>query len=390
VQLRIPPLLRRPGARLAGDVVLAVALAATSVVLVSLGDPSWGRPMAVGLVLAVLSTAPLAWRSTFPLSVGAAVIVANGACVYAAAPHQAAFQPFLALTLAAYSVGRRAEGTRALWVPPLLAAAALPLFVAAVAHGQSAGNAYPSYVWLIAAWAVGRSVRSWQQKSDALEVANRELAEQRALHEEVAVAVERGRIARELHDVIAHNVAMMVLQAGAAQRVLDGDQPLVRDALDAIATAGRQTVDEMRVVLGVLREDGRASTLRPQPGLVDLDQLAAAMQDAGLPVDLTVEGEVTPLPQVVDLSAFRIVQEALTNTLKHAGPTRAAVTVRYGEDGVEIDVRDFGAGNGNGDGTGNGIIGMRERVSMLGGELVAARTAEGFRVHARLPTTSPA
>jgi signal transduction histidine kinase len=190
--------------------------------------------------------------------------------------------------------------------------------------------------------------------------------------------------------VIAHNVAMMVLQAGAAQRVLDGDQPLVRDALDAISTAGRQTVDEMRVVLGVLREDGRASTLRPQPGLVDLDQLAAAMQDAGLPVDLTVEGAVTPLPQVVDLSAFRIVQEALTNTLKHAGPTRAAVTVRYDEDGVEIDVRDFGAGNGNGDGTGNGIIGMRERVSMLGGELVAARTDEGFRVHARLPATSPA
>jgi signal transduction histidine kinase len=182
---------------------------------------------------------------------------------------------------------------------------------------------------------------------------------------------------------------MMVLQAGAAERVLDGDQPVVRNALEAIATAGRQTVDEMRVVLGVLREDGRGSALRPQPGLDDLDQLAATMDDAGLPVDLTIEGEVKALPQVVDLSAFRIVQEALTNTLKHAGPTRATVTVTYDEEAVDIEVRDFGPGGASGPGTGNGIIGMRERVAMLGGELVAARTDEGFMVHARLPTSSP-
>jgi signal transduction histidine kinase len=183
---------------------------------------------------------------------------------------------------------------------------------------------------------------------------------------------------------------MMVLQAGAAERVLVGDQPQVRNALDAIATAGRQTVDEMRVVLGVLRESAEhASTLRPQPGLVDLDRLTASMGDAGLPVELTIEGDVKPLPQVIDLSAFRIVQEALTNTLKHAGRTRATVTVRYAQDGVEIEVRDFGPGGPGGGGSGNGIIGMRERVSMLGGELVAARTDEGFHVHARLPITSP-
>jgi signal transduction histidine kinase len=374
----------------AGDALLALALALSSIVPVLTGDPSWGTPKTLGMTLALVSTVPLAWRTRFPLSTAAVVIAADGACTIAAIPYEAAFQPFLALTLSSYSVGSRSDGPRALWVPPVLAAAAFPLFVIAVANGQAPGNAYTSYVWVIAAWAVGRTVRSWRHKSTALEAANAELARQRERAEQAAVAVERGRIARELHDVIAHNVAMMVLQAGAAERVLDGDQPLVRNALEVIATTGRQTVDEMRAVLGVLRSDRASSTLRPQPGLLDLGQLVATMDDAGLPVAVTIEGEVQPLPQVVDLSAFRIVQEALTNTLKHAGPTHATVTVTYQDDGVEIEVRDFGPGDGAGHGTGNGLIGMRERVAMLGGELVAARTDDGFRVHALLPTVSPA
>lgn len=156
-------------------------------------------------------------------------------------------------------------------------------------HGQSAGNAYPSYLWLITAWAVGRTVRSWRHKNEALERANRELAEQRARQEEAAIAVERGRIARELHDVIAHNVAMMVVQAGAATRVLDGDHPQVRAALDVIATTGRQTVDEMRTVLGMLRADQPPSGRTPQPGLHDLSQLVAGVAQAGLPVQVCVE-----------------------------------------------------------------------------------------------------
>jgi signal transduction histidine kinase len=382
---------RRPRVQLASDAMLALLLAVTSVVPVLTGDPSWGTPTSLGLVLALVSTVPIAWRSRYPLGTAAVVIAADGACTIAASPHEAGFQPFLALTLAAYSVGSRSDGARSVWVPPVLAVAALPLFVlAVVAAGQSPGNAYPSYVWVVAAWAVGRTVRSWRHKSVALEAANAELARQRERAEQAAVAVERGRIARELHDVIAHNVAMMVLQAGAAERVLEGEQPQVRNALDVIATTGRQTVDEMRAVLGVLRADGARSALRPQPGLVDLDQLAATMRDAGLPVAVTIAGRVQPLPQVVDLSAFRIVQEALTNTLKHAGPTHATVTVTYGDDGVEIEVRDFGPGGGTGHGTGNGLIGMRERVAMLGGELVAARTDDGFRVQARLPTASPA
>jgi signal transduction histidine kinase len=374
---------RRSQVRRAGDKVLALGLAVASVVPVLTGDPSWGTPKALGVVLALLSTLPLGWRSRYPLTVAAIVIGADAACIFAAVPHQPAFQPFVALTLSAYSVGSWAEGDRAAWMPPALALAALPLFVAAVVHGQSAGNVLPSYVWLIAAWAAGRTIRSSRSKSEALEVANRQLAEQRERAEQAAIAVERGRIARELHDVIAHNVAMMVVQAGAATRVLDGDQPDVRNALEAIALTGRQTVEDMRTVLGGLRSD--PSGLGPQPGLSDLEHLATVMGEAGLPVTVRVEGKPHPLPQVLDLSAFRIVQEALTNALKHAGPARATVTVHYHPETVELDVVDSGAGGDGGYGTGNGLIGMRERAAMFGGELDARPTPSGFRVHARLP-----
>jgi signal transduction histidine kinase len=186
---------------------------------------------------------------------------------------------------------------------------------------------------------------------------------------------------------------MMVVQASAADRVLDGDQPLVRNALDAIATTGRETVDEMRRLLGVLRAEQGDSGLRPQPGLADLEQLLSGVREAGLPVTLRIEGEPCALPQALDLSAFRIVQEALTNALKHAGPARAEVTVSYAEDAVGLEIRDDGAAEPNGAGTGHGLVGMRERVAMFGGELAAARLdGGGFSIRARLPlgTQAPA
>jgi signal transduction histidine kinase len=225
----------------------------------------------------------------------------------------------------------------------------------------------------------------------ALEIANRELEQQRELQAQAAVTVERGRIARELHDVVAHNVSMMVVQAGAAARVLDGEQPDVRNALDVIATAGRETVDEMRTLLGVLRSDDGPAALKPQPGLADLEQLAGAVGEAGLPVLLRIEGEPRSLPPALDLSAFRIVQEALTNTLKHAGPAQAVVTVRYTGGAVELEIADNGRGPSGGRGTGHGLVGMRERAAMFGGELEAARASEGgFIVRALLPLTVPA
>jgi signal transduction histidine kinase len=387
---RVERLLRNPRAQGAGDMLLAVLLAGTSVAPVLAGDLSWGSPKPLGVALALLSTVPLAWRARRPLLAGAVILGANGACIYAAAPAQAAFQPFVALVLVAYSVGSRADGRRALWVPPLLAAGAIPVFVAAVLHGQQPGNAIPSYVWLVAAWVVGRLVRGWRGKNAALERANRELDAQRDLQAQAAVTVERGRIARELHDVVAHHVSMMVVQAGAATRVLTGDQPDVRNALEVIAATGRETVDEMRALLGVLQSDDGPAALRPQPGLADLERLACAVRESGLQVVLRIEGSERALPSALDLSAFRIVQEALTNTLKHAGPAEALVTVRYQDASIELEIADNGAGPSGRRSSGHGLVGMRERAAMFGGELSAARSeGGGFTVRARLPLTSP-
>jgi signal transduction histidine kinase len=401
---RIESMLRNPRVQGAGDAVLAFVLAATSVVPVLGGEPPWGKPKALGVVLALASTVPVAWRARRPLTVCAVVLAANGGCVYVAAPMQAAFQPFLALVLCGYSVGSRAEGRHALWVPPALAVAAIPMFALAVAAGQDPGNAIPSYVWLIAAWAIGRTVRNWRHKNLALERANRELGRQRELQAQAAVMVERGRIARELHDVIAHNVSMMVVQAGAAERVLDGDHPHVRKALDVIASTGRQTVDEMRTLLGVLRSDAGLGGLTPQPSLDDLGELVRGIREAGLPVTLRIDGVPCQLSQALGLSAFRIVQEALTNALKHAGPARAEVTIRYQAAAVELEIRDTGVGldgqpgpeqgnrrgnrpgNRGVNGQGHGLVGMRERVAMFGGEFAAAPApGGGYLVRARMP-----
>ena len=392
--------LRNPRVQGTGDAVLAAFLAFTSVLpVLAFGDPSWGKPKALGVALGLLSTVPVAWRARRPLTVFAIVLFANGACIYAAVPHGAAFQPFVALVLTAYSVGSRAEGRRALWAPPLLLAASVPVFVAARLHGQDSGNIIPSFVWLVAGWATGRTVRSWRHQNVALEAANRELTEQRELQAQAAVAVERGRIARELHDVVAHNVSMIVVQAGAAARVLRGEQPDVRNALEVIAATGRETVDEMRTLLGVLRSDHGPDALKPQPGLDDLEQLVSGVREAGLPVTLRIEGAPRQLPAALDLSAYRIVQEALTNTVKHAGPARAEVTVRYEDGQVALEIADTGRGPDGGpvsgpmtgQGTGHGLIGMRERAAMFGGELEAAPgDGGGFTVRARLPLPAPA
>jgi signal transduction histidine kinase len=205
---------------------------------------------------------------------------------------------------------------------------------------------------------------------------------------EAAVAVERGRIAREIHDVIAHNVSMMVVQAGAATSVLSSDERQVRSALETIADTGRQTVDEMRSLLGILRSEHDTTDLAPQPGLADLARLAEGMERAGIEVDWRVEGDPLPLPRALDLSAYRIVQEALTNSLKHASGSRAEVVVRYDVDALGLDITDSGGSRpaaAAASGGGHGIVGMRERAALFGGKLSAASTPGGFRVVATLP-----
>jgi signal transduction histidine kinase len=228
-------------------------------------------------------------------------------------------------------------------------------------------------------------MRRWRRRAVELEELTLQLEEQRERRAEAAVAVERARIARELHDVIAHNVSMMVVQASAAARVLEGDQDDVRRALEAVEVTGRETVNEMRRLIGVVRNDDGLA-LAPQPTLADLEHLVTNVREAGLAVDLRVEGSPVSLPPGVDLSAYRIVQEALTNAMKHAGDARATVVVRYRENAVEVEVSDDGDGSGAGGGTGQGLIGMRERVALWGGELEAGRRDEGgFAIRARLP-----
>jgi signal transduction histidine kinase len=202
-----------------------------------------------------------------------------------------------------------------------------------------------------------------------------------------AVVEERARIARELHDAIAHNVSMMVVQAGAERRVLEPAHDSTRDVLETIEKIGRGALTEMRRMVGMLRSD-TPDPLTPQPGLDDLTTLVGQVRDAGLPVELRVEGERRSLPVGIELSAYRIVQEALTNALKHAGGAHAIVYVRYGVDSLELEILDDGAGSTpepvvSG---GHGLVGMRERVALYGGRLDAGRRASGgFAVRVLLP-----
>jgi signal transduction histidine kinase len=239
-------------------------------------------------------------------------------------------------------------------------------------------------VLVVAPWLVGRAMRGrlHEAEASARRAAAAETARVRA------VADERARIARELHDVLAHSVSVMVVQAGAAEQLLGAAHERAREALDAVQATGREALVEMSRLVGLLREDGEELGLAPQPGLSELPALVTQMRDAGLGVELRVEGPERHVPLGVDLSAYRVVQEALTNTLKHAGGGRASVLVRYGPGRLELEIADDGAGAGGGNGHvgGHGLIGMRERIAVFGGEFDAGPRAEGgYLVRAVLP-----
>jgi signal transduction histidine kinase len=239
-------------------------------------------------------------------------------------------------------------------------------------------------------WVAGFAVRA--------RAAHAEAAEQRAVHAEreregaarIAVAEERARIARELHDIVAHAVSVMVLQVGAVRHKLPDSQREDRDALSHVERAGRAALTEMRRLLNAMRSDGEDAELAPQPGLDQVDALIAEVRRAGLPVQLQVEGEPYALPRGIDISAYRILQEGLTNALKHAHASRADVALRYDADQLRIEVRDDGEGvaPAGANGAGYGLVGIRERVKLYGGEMSAGRAREGgFVLTTRLPVT---
>jgi signal transduction histidine kinase len=260
---------------------------------------------------------------------------------------------------------------------------------AIVAHNDPNGGfsnfVFSSLVFAIA-WTIGFLVSRKFHEADLARERALRAEREREIRAQLAVSDERARIARELHDVVGHSVSVMTVQASAARRLLRPHQEKERDALLVVEQTGREALAEMRRMVGVLRRPEEPPALAPQPSLEQIERLVEQTRDAGLPVDLRIEGEPVPLPGGLDLTAYRLVQEGLTNTLKHAQAQRAEVVVRYDDEYVELTVRDDGRGVGNGAGGGHGLVGMRVRVSVYGGELEAGPREEGgFRLRARLP-----
>ena len=243
------------------------------------------------------------------------------------------------------------------------------------------------------AWLAGFALRERAAQAEAAEERAIQAEREREENARRAVFEERVRIARELHDVVAHHVSMMGVQAGAARVVIDRDRGKAKEALSAIESSSREAVAELHRLLGFLRQAGDRDDLAPQPGLGQLSRLAASMSDSELAVEVSIEGESRSLPPTVDVSAYRIVQEALTNTLKHSAASHADVHVRYWPDELEVEIIDDGRPSGvpSSASGGLGLIGMRERAALHGGQLSAGPAAGGgFTVKVRLPTQAGA
>ena len=235
-------------------------------------------------------------------------------------------------------------------------------------------------------WLVGFALRGRTKQTEAAEERAALAEREREVAARIAVAEERSRIARELHDVVAHAVSVMVLQVGAVRHRMTSEDAEDREALENVEKAGRAALAEMRRLLDAMRREDEEAELSPQPGLANLDTLLTAVRAAGLDVDLSVHGERPDLPTALDLSAYRILQEGLTNALKHSGATRAEVDVTYGDRDVLVQVRDDGRGWVTSNGLGHGLVGVRERVKIYGGDMFAGReNGGGFTLRARLP-----
>jgi signal transduction histidine kinase len=274
---------------------------------------------------------------------------------------------------------------------------ALPIVVAVIANnGPHAGRVIPELAVFAIAWVLGDNIRTRRAYLAELEARAARLEREREERDQRAVADERARIARELHDVIAHNVSVMVVQASAGEELFDSDPEQARESLSAVASTGRAALAELRRLLGVIRAEEERETgpaYAPQPGIEYLDDLVRQVRETGLTVELSVLGEPRALPEGIGLCAYRIVQEALTNTLKHAEASEAKINVRYVQDALELRVLDDGRGApaSNGEDSGHGLIGMRERVALFGGELSARPVPDhGYEVRARIPLEAPA
>lgn len=354
-------------------------------------DGPLSLPRTAAALTFLAATVPLAWRTIAPLT--AAVIVAVAVffgSVGLEDAYGASFQGYVALLVALYSVAAHAERQRRLLGAGTVVASVGGWQVAEALRGDDVEGIPGIWLTLAVAFLLGR-LRRWQLlESVQLRRRAAQLEREREEKARLAVAEERARIARELHDVVAHHLSVAIIQIVAAvgerpARVRsDGPARHLRSAEESC----RQALAEMRRLLGVLRtEEVAEAELAPPPGLAALDELVAGVRSAGLPVKLAVEGGPADLPAGLDLAAYRIAQEALTNALKYAAGARTLLTLRYGTEELELEVLDEGRGQRlDGDGSGRGLVGMRERVALYGGRLEAGpRDGGGFRVWARLP-----
>jgi len=342
--------------------------------------PTWA------FVLVAAECLPLAVRRRWPFGVALAVGVMSMGYGIANLPDPPVFYATLVslYTVAAHASRRKAN------VAAVFAGVGL---VSVVFWGRTDSD-YQDLVVngavFATAWLLGDSARSRRDRAAALEARAEQLERTRAAEAEAAVVAERNRIARELHDVVAHHVSMIVVQAEAGPVAMERDPAAAAATFDTISAVGKQALAEMRRLLGVLKS-GEDVSLAPQPGVAQLADLVAGVRAAGLDVELDVAGVPRPLPPAVDLSGYRLVQEALTNCLRHAGPARVTVQARYDDAALRLDVVDDGLGGvdwiaGVG---GNGLVAMRERVAMVGGSLeVGPRPDGGWAVHAVLPAAT--
>jgi len=368
------------------DRIVAAVLSVAALVVFITGDATPGLPLGLGIPLGLAMTGSVALRRRYPLAVGVFLILSMN-LMFLVGAHVYSPPLSVAWMCGLYAIAVWTD-TRGFVIG--MGALALSNLIAAAGPVVTMSSAIfffvvPGLATLIAR----RAIRERQLLAESLAARAELLEREQELRANEAVAEERARIARELHDLVAHNVSVMVVQAGVERHALPDGESSTRDTLTSIEQAGRQALVEARRLLGVLRRNGdRAEDLEPQPSVEEVGLLVEQVERAGLPVRLDIKGERVPLPAGVDLCAYRIVQEALTNALKHAGPAHAEVVLRYADDGLDIEVRDDGAGqlNANGDGGGHGLIGMRERVSLYGGRLeTGPRDSGGFEVRAHLP-----
>ncbi len=370
----------RSGPRL-GDAALAGLLTVFAVIEVFVLDV---HPKAVSVPATVVAGAALCWRRRFPLLV---VGVTLGAIALESAIGVSLHKPdspMLMALVALYTAGA--------YLPLRQAAAALAIATGCIwiSFAASHTNGHSDFVFTLvvtsAGWLVGRGIHGRVQQAADLAARTHRLEQEAEAERAAAVAEERRRIARDLHDVIAHSVSVMVVQAGAAEDLIEREQAGAAEPVRAVQETGRAALVEISRLLGLLRADDAEAGLAPQPRLDELSGLVAEAGAAGLPVELRIEGPPVPLPLGVDLSLYRIAQEALTNARKHSAGAATGVVLRYLDERVELLVENAAGAHANGHRGGHGLIGMRERVAVFGGSLDAGpREDGGFRVLARLP-----